>query len=212
MRQISNQLTRDRIVAELRREILYGYLKPHEELYQDKIAEELGVSRTPVREALQILANEGLVRVSPNKIATVNEISDKFVSDFYEIRILLEKDAVRRICEKGLDTAPLWEFYEKAEKAIQFNDFDLYNDYNSKIHHYIWHAADNIKLEQILSQLWHTMNVDSYARETALQSNREHRQIIQSLEDRDPEAAYKAAELHIKRSFDEVRAHLFQAD
>ena len=70
MRQIDSLLTRDKIVAELRREILYGSLKPHQELYQDKIAEELNVSRMPVREALQILANEGLVHVRPNKVAT----------------------------------------------------------------------------------------------------------------------------------------------
>ena len=79
MRQIDSLLTRDKIVAELRREILYGSLKPHQELYQDKIAEELNVSRMPVREALQILANEGLVHVRPNKVATVNEISGKFL-------------------------------------------------------------------------------------------------------------------------------------
>ena len=103
MRQISSQLTRDKIVSELRREILFGSLKPGQELYQDKIAEELNVSRTPVREALQVLSNEGLVSVRPNKIATVNEISDKFLDDFFEIRLLLEKESVRRICERGLD-------------------------------------------------------------------------------------------------------------
>lgn len=208
MRQISSQLTRDKIVSELRREILFGSLKPNEELYQDKIAEELNVSRTPVREALQVLANEGLVHVRPNKIATVNEISDKFLDDFFEIRILLEKESVRRICERGLDAAPLWDYYEKAERAIQFDDFNMYNEYNWLIHQYIWHGADNIKLEQLLSQLWHTMNIDSYARETALQSNAEHKQIIESLERRDVEASYEAITLHINRSYDSIKEHM----
>ena len=58
----------------------------------------------------------------------------------------------------------------------------MYNEYNWRIHQYIWHGADNIKLEQLLLQLWHTMNIDSYARETALKSNAEHKQIIESLE------------------------------
>ena len=210
MRQIDNQLTRDKIVAELRREILYGYLKPHEELYQDKIAEELNVSRTPVREALQILANEGLATVRPNKIATVNEISVKFLADFFEIRILLEKEAIRRICKIGIDTEPLWEYQKAAEKAIQLEDFNLYNVYNGKIHHYIWHAADNIKLEQLLSQMWHTMDIGNQARQTALQSHEEHRQIIECLSKCDLEGGCEIIAAHINRNFEGMKQHLSQ--
>lgn len=210
MRQINSQLTRDKIVSELRREILFGSLKPNEELYQDKIAEELNVSRTPVREALQVLANEGLVSVRPNKIATVNEISDKFLDDFFDIRLLLEKECMRRICERGLDTAPLWKYCEEADKAIEYDDFNMYNEYNWRIHQYIWHGSDNIKLEQLLSQLWHTMNIDSYARETALHSNAEHKQIIESLDKRDVEASYEAMTIHINRSYYSIKEHLYR--
>lgn len=208
MRQIDSLLTRDKIVAELRREILYGSLKPHQELYQDKIAEELNVSRMPVREALQILANEGLVHVRPNKVATVNEISGKFLKDFFEIRLLLEKEAICRICKREIDPAPLWEYYELAEKAIQLNDFSRFNTYNGMIHQFIWHGADNIKLEQLLSQLWHTMNVDNYARESAIQSNIEHKIIIQSIIDHDEKTGCETIANHLNRSYEGMMARL----
>ena len=81
-------------------------------------------------------------------------------------------------------------------------------EYNWRIHQYIWHGADNIKLEQLLLQLWHTMNIDSYARETALKSNAEHKQIIESLEKRNLEAAYKAVTVHVNRSYESIKEHL----
>lgn len=59
----------------------------------------------------------------------------------------------------------------------------------------------------LLSQLWHTMNIDSYACETAIQSNAEHGQLIESLEKRDVEASYEAITLHIIRSYDSIKEH-----
>lgn len=206
LRQIDSQLTRDKIVAVLRQEILYGNLKPNQELYQDRIAEELNVSRMPVREAIQVLANEGLVNARPNKVATVNEVTDKFISDFFDVRVLLEKEAVRRVClRENLDTAPLWDYYEKACHCIEMDDYNQYNEYNQKIHQFIWHAADNIKLEQLLAQLWHTMYVGSYAKENAFCSNEGHRSIIQGIEDRDVEAAQRATEAHLLFSLKNMR-------
>ena len=118
MRQINSQLTRDKVVAELRRDILYGVLTANQELYQDKIAEELGVSRMPVREALQILSNEGLVNVRPNKVATVNDVSEKFIRDHFSVRALLEKEAIGLATDARPDCTEMWNNYALAEKAI----------------------------------------------------------------------------------------------
>lgn len=211
MRQINSQLTKDKVVAELRRAILYGVFEPKQELYQDKIAEELGVSRMPVREALQVLHNEGLVTVRPNKVATVNDISPKFIHDHFELRALLEKEAVKKVCEKEIDCIALWENYVKARLAIENKDYDAFNEYNRQIHMVIWEAADNLHLEKMLSQLWNTVDVDGDAVEgNAKESNEDHRRLITSIEKHDAEAAQQIIEQHVYRSYERLLQHLEQ--
>lgn len=201
MRQISSQLTRDKVVAELRRDILYGVLEANQELYQDKIADELGVSRMPVREALQILHNEGLVNVRPNKVATVNDISEQFIRDHFSVRALLEKEAGRLAAIRGTDCSAMWENYEKAEKAISCKDFRSFNDYNREIHRLIWNASGNIHLEKLLSQLWNTISTDGEMAEVdARNSNADHRQMIKCIEDGDADATMEIIAEHVSRS------------
>ena len=81
---------RGRVFNHIREDILSGRLKPNEELREVALGEELGVSRTPVREALRQLELEGLVRIVPNKGAYVSGISAKDVLDIYSIRARLE--------------------------------------------------------------------------------------------------------------------------
>lgn len=201
MRQISSQLTRDKVVAELRRDILYGVLQPHQELYQDKIADELGVSRMPVREALQILSNEGLVDVRPNKVATVSDISEEFIRDHYSVRALLEKEAGRLAATRGTDCSAMWENYEKAEKAIARRDIRSFNDYNREIHRLIWSASGNVHLEKLLSQMWNTISTDGdMAEKDARNSNADHKRIIESIEEGNAEATMEIIAEHVSRS------------
>ncbi|RHV66551.1 GntR family transcriptional regulator [Clostridium sp. OM02-18AC] len=209
MRQINSQLTKDKVVAELRKAILYGIFEPKQELYQDKIAEELGVSRMPVREALQVLHNEGLVTVRPNKVATVNDISPKFIHDHFEMRTLLEKEAVKRVCEKKLDCTALWESYKKAQFAIENGDYRSFNEYNRQIHTIIWEEADNIHLEKLLSQMWNTVDVDGETAEAnAQESNEDHRILIECIEKNDAAEAEQIIERHVYRSYERVLNHL----
>ena len=201
MRQINSQLTRDKVVAELRRDILYGVLTANQELYQDKIAEELGVSRMPVREALQILHNEGLVNVRPNKVATVNDISEKFIRDHFSVRALLEKEAIGLATDARPDCEELWSNYDLAEKAIAHRDFRAFNDYNRKIHELIWHASGNVHLEKLLSQMWNTVSTEGDLAQTeAANSNADHRKMIECVDRGDREGAVAAVQEHVNRS------------
>ena len=204
MYQIDTNLVSDKVTAELRREILYGVLKPHQELYQDKIAQELGVSRMPVREALQVLANDGFVTVRPNRVATVNEVSDKFIRDFYDVRILLETTAIRLACENAPDCAPAWEACEEGDRLIAAGDFNGYNLQNRRLHQFIWSAAGNIKLEQIMRQMWHTMQIGARPEEAARASNRDHRALISCIEQNNPDLAAEAIRVHIERSYQRI--------
>jgi|Cm827metagenome_2_1110796.scaffolds.fasta_scaffold14362_1 DNA-binding GntR family transcriptional regulator len=204
MRQIDTNLISDKVVAELRREILYGTLKPHQELYQDKIAQELGVSRMPVREALQVLAMDGFITVRPNKVATVNEVSGKFIRDFYDVRILLETTAIRLACQNHPDCSPAWNAFHAGEEMIKINDFNGYNVQNEEIHRFIWQAADNSKLQQIMRQMWHAMDIGSKPAETARASNEEHGILLRCIEQNSPEEAEETMRRHIERSYERV--------
>lgn len=204
MVQIDTKLISDKVVAELRREILYGALKPHQELYQDKIAQELGVSRMPVREALQILANDGFITVRPNKAAVVNEVSEKFIADFYDVRILLETTAIRRACANRPDCGPAWETHALAEEMIRAGDFHGYNVQNGNLHRFIWTASGSFKIAQLLGQMWHTMDVGSRPAELARLSSDDHRVLIRCMEENDPDLAEKTMRRHIERSYHRV--------
>ena len=99
-REVSDKYSlRGRVFTKIRDDILNGVYKEHEELKEARIGKELGVSRTPVREALRQLELEGLVQIIPNRGAFVTGISAKDVRDIYMIRSRLEGLCARWACE-----------------------------------------------------------------------------------------------------------------
>ena len=95
---------RVRITAILRKAIYSGEYKSGDELSLTDIAAQLGISRTPVREAFQVLESEGLITLRMNKGAIVNNIDKKFIQDIFEMRILLESEAAYRAAKNGMET------------------------------------------------------------------------------------------------------------
>src|SRR5215469_18551517 len=89
------------VLEAIRRAILAGELKPGQALVETDLADRLGVSKTPVREALKTLAGAGLVTMSPYKGATVRMVDDVLAHSVYDIRVLLEPEAVRRSVERS---------------------------------------------------------------------------------------------------------------
>ena len=109
MEQLSMMPARVRIAAELRKAIYAGEYKSGDELGLTEVASKLGISRTPVREAFQELEAEGLITLRMNRGAVVNTIDRKFIQDIFEMRRLLESDAVARAAKNGMETGPLLE-------------------------------------------------------------------------------------------------------
>ena len=137
---------RVRITSILKKALLAGEYKNGQELSLTEIAERLGVSRTPVREAFQTLAAEGLIELRMNKGAIVKPINQKFITDHYEMRILLESEAVARATRNGLDVSELLtELYHMMDN-MDMIDRSYYTELNQRIHMTIWKAADNQKL------------------------------------------------------------------
>lgn len=198
---------RIRITSILKKAIYSGEYKSGEELSLTGVAEQLGVSRTPVREAFQTLASEGLITLRMNKGAIVNKIDEKFIRDNFEMRILLESEAAARAASNQMDVSALL-----ARLYPMRDHFDLltrndYEELNQEIHMSIWTAADNEKLKRYLMELWNGPSTGHSVPEISQHyknSTFEHISILQSIRDHQPEDARKSMKQHIARSMDNI--------
>lgn len=203
MNQLSLMPVRIRIASELRKAIYAGEYQSGDELSLTEVAAQLGISRTPVREAFQELESEGLITLRMNRGAVVNTIDRKFVRDIFEVRRLLESEAVARAAKSGMETEPLLERLYDLRDHITEVDRGTYEQLNQDIHTAIWKAADNHQLQNYLLQLWNGPSVAGTP-ENVLEHYRnstfEHISILQFIRDGMAAEACQAMELHITRS------------
>jgi len=206
MDQITVIPLRTKITSNIRKAILSGEMESGRELSLTEIAQQFGVSRTPVREAFQALENDGLITLRMNKSAIVNRIDERFITDHYEMRILLEGEAAYRAAKRGLETQPLMEACELMRSALENGNAQGYTDLNQRIHTRIWAAAQNQKLYVSLMSMWNGpsigLNTDS-AKHRYL-SNNEHIEILESIRYCDAENARLGMRRHIERSMDNI--------
>ena len=199
MEEYQDRSLRGRVFQRLREDILSGVYQEHDELREITIGEELGVSRTPVREALRQLELEGLVKIIPNKGAYVTGITRKDVADIYKIRSMLEgmcaRWATKYITEKQIEELEevllLSEFHlrkRSGEQADQVTELD------GKFHRILYE-------EHVLSdfhkyvQMARAMSVGEKNR--AEKSIQEHREILEAIQKHDGELAERLANRHI---------------
>ena len=192
-----------RVFHKLREDILSGKYSEHEELKEATIGAELGVSRTPVREALRQLELEGLVSIVPNKGAYVTGISKKDIHDIYVIRSYLEGLAARWACERMTQ-----EEIENIEEIIYLSGFHAKKKHyeqlvelDNKFHEAIYHACGSKILEHeltIFHQYVERMRKKTLAKEErAIKAKEEHTAILEAIRKRDGELAEKLAHEHI---------------
>lgn len=198
---------RVKIVSILKKALFSGEYKSGEELNLTTIAEQLGVSRTPVREAFQTLAAEGLIELRMNKGAIVKTIDEKFITDHYEMRILLESEAARKAAINGMEqVSSLLARLHHAEDNFSLLNKNEYIALNLELHTSIWSAADNRKLSTFLSSLWNGPST-GFANSEAdhyLKSTQEHIRTLEYIKCHDSENAKKAMAEHITRSMDNI--------
>ena len=166
----------------------------------------MGVSRTPVREAFQSLEADGLLTLRMNSGAVVNAINKKFVTDHYEMRILLEGEAAYRAAVNRMDAAPLLAECAELRRSLLSEQSAGYEELNQRIHTAIWTAADNHKLYASLINLW---NGPSIGRGTntldhQFMSNAEHIDILEYIKYHDGDMARKIMRRHIERSMENI--------
>ena len=197
---------RVRVTAVLRKALLSGEYRPGEELSLTEVAAKLGVSRTPVREAFQSLAAEGLLELRMNRGAIVTGIDEKFIQDHFEVRKLLEGEAVSKAAKAHGDFRELIELQQWAQAHQTEMTEEEYRGYNQRFHTAIWKAADNAKLFQLLSSLWNGPSSATVERDRVheAQSIREHREILEWMQQAEAEKARAVMEKHIIRSMDNI--------
>lgn len=194
---------REVVFKTLRQAILTGELKPGEPLMEVKLAEKLGVSRTPIREAIRKLELDGLVVIKPRRSACVASITKEDLTDVLEVRRVLEKLSIELCCRKrtGQDVVLLKESLEKFKQSIKKNDLTEIAVTDVQFHETIYNATGNKRLCQILYNLREQMyryRLEYIKDEqTRKQLIIEHEKILWAIEQRDEKKAVEAILLHI---------------
>ena len=198
---------RVRITAILKKALFSGEYKSGDELSLTDIASKLGVSRTPVREAFQALEAEGLIELRMNKGAIVKPIDEKYITDHYEMRILLESEAAARAATNGMpDADPLIEKLMDIQKRMESLSTSEYENLNFDVHSSIWTAADNMRLYKMLANLWNgpSIGFTSPKLEHYIKSTQEHIDILTAIRNHDAKKARKEMEQHTERSMNNI--------
>ncbi|RVX38801.1 GntR family transcriptional regulator [Nonomuraea polychroma] len=187
----------DMVAATLRELIIAGELRPGSPLRQRDLAERFGVSQTPVREALQRLESEGLVRGDLHKGATVSEADKGATEENFQIRAALESLGAE-LAAPRIGEADLERLEELNAELAGIPDGDpRYADLNRHFHHLIYEAASSPLLLAIMRLLWQSMPQGPRVLRTHLESTRQHAQIIDALRARDGARAARITREHI---------------
>jgi DNA-binding GntR family transcriptional regulator len=201
---------RARVYNTIRDKILSGTYHENEELRENTLATELGVSRTPVREALRQLELEGLVSIIPNKGASVTGITTKDIHDIYMIRSYLEGLCAKWACENITN-----EQIEALEENLYLSDFharrshfDQIVDLDNKFHDLIYKASGSKILNHVLSdfhQYVERVRKITLSRPLRVeQTRKEHAAIVEAIKKRDGDLAEALANKHMMNTIENL--------
>jgi len=201
---------RGRVFHRLREDILSGKYKEGDELKEVAIGEELGVSRTPVREAFRQLELEGLIQIIPNKGAYVTGITEKDVKDIYMIRSLLEGLCARWACEHITE-----EQMEEMEENIYLSKFhagkghlEQLAELDNRFHEILYEACNSKMLEHQLRDFHeYVLRVRKKTLSNANRgpkSNEEHEMIMEAIRAKDADRAEKLANMHMLNAYENM--------
>lgn len=201
---------REEVFYTIREAILKGNLKPGTRLKEIALANEMGVSRTPVRDAIRKLEQEGLVVIEPNRGACVSEIARQELNDVLELRRGLEELAIRKACEriteeelKNLELAA-----EEFSSLVSDRDLKELAEADVHFHDVIYRASHNRRLVQLLNNLREQMYRFrmEYLKDEKSGNilDAEHHAILEAVRSRDAELAATAICRHIDNQYDQI--------
>ena len=207
------ELLSQKVYRALKTEIIKGSLKPGTKLSEGKIAKQLGVSRTPIRETLMQLAAEGFVKMNPNQAVVVSNASLEDVQEVLQIRGVLEGLAAR-LATKIVNEEEIKEL-EKYQKQMEYytnkDDALAFSEMDAEFHELILNICGNnrlIRIRKNLSEQAHRYRIRSLSVPGRLKySLKEHQEIIEALKRKDAEQADRLSQKHIENVLANILAH-----
>ncbi|RPI06878.1 MAG: GntR family transcriptional regulator, partial [Zetaproteobacteria bacterium] len=210
---------RERAYEHLKASILSGRFNPGERLAEEHLAKELGISRTPIREALHKLESEGLIKPLASRGFVASQDSKDDIEELFEIRAVLEGYALRLICGRVTEAvlAQLEDTVEKAEAALRRHGLDEIFQWNTRFHdtlhdlitdkHRLYHQI--VTMRQYV--LRHRKNTLQYP-DGGARTVDGHRKILLALRLRDPDLCERVMREHIQQSKTDALQFLFTKD
>jgi len=190
---IENVPLRVQVANRLRGAILSGRLRPGTGLVETALAEQMNVSRAPIREAIQILENDGLVETIAYKGKRVKPLTAREVAETYSLREVFEVMAVRRILDSGVPVDALQEQCEAMNAAAAADDYDALTAADEAFHHTLIRLADHDLLQASWKNLYlrihQIMALRNRDERNLDQIASNHPPIVQALRDRDADRA-----------------------
>lgn len=194
----------------LKKEIIKGSLKPGSKVLEGRIADQIGISRTPVREAIRELAAEGFVTLSPNQGVIVRSLSIENIREVLQIHSVLEGLAARLSCEviNEENLKELENYVNKMEKLTNKKDPLAYSEVDLKFHELIVNTCRNKRLIQMrknISDQAQRYRISSLSIPRRLkESLKEHRKILEAFKAKDPKKADSMNQQHIQNALKNI--------
>jgi DNA-binding GntR family transcriptional regulator len=206
-RRQQGRVLADWVTSSLREAITNEHFEPGEKLDQDRFAEELGVSRTPIREALTRLQSDGFVDIRPHYGAFIHKVSRDEIREVFEVRTVLEAEMVRQVTplvpESALDELDRW----LSESLVQLNAGNITKHFETDVHFHetLLNHVQNELLKEMLDSLTNRVFMvrrlaQSKPGPHIPESLEEHRSILQAIRERDADKAVALMKQHLQHS------------
>lgn len=206
------QTKTDYAVDAIREMLRDGTLAPGARVNVETMAASLGVSPTPIREAIRALQAEGFLTHAPHRSVRVAEVAPKDVVEIYRIRAVLEGLSVELAAPQlsGVDLRRLTTLHETMERQMQAGHRRRLRALNDEFHFTIHRAAQAPRLLNLITTVWGASPFDTFVKfpERAPRTIHEHRSIIDALREGSPEDARNAMSAHVQASLEMLLSHL----
>ena len=208
---LNNRPLYEDVADRLREQIFSKQLAPGSRLDEQSLAEQFGISRTPMREAIKVLASEGLVTIKMRRGAHVTEVNRGDLEQIYTVLSLLEGQAAKQTATKASEDQLnlLDHLHHRLEKAAADRDIEQFFEINSKFHELIQEIAGNRWMNGVIADLRKVLKLhrrDSLTSTGRIQNSLlEHREILKAILRRDELAAETAMRKHWARGLEAIR-------
>jgi len=209
--QIENKSLRDRVLDSLRAAIVNGELKPGDTLVETDLAAQLGVSRAPLREAINVLNIEGLLETVPYHGTTVKQLVRKDIEELYSVRSMMETFAIRQIIAAGeahveAAVAALRDVCAEMQVAANANSLAEINRIDRRFHNTLIEHSENTLLEMLWGnvtlRVQQVMSLRNQKKGDLQQITRNHNKIVDAIEAQDTTKAVQLIYQHIGETGD----------